>query len=407
MITKFYEYIKVNENMMYRKIPTYEEALQIVKANIGFYESKYNIDGYDISIFNYRITPYTEFEKFFHLGSKELRGLTFVKEMNGDIYKRFIMLEKFWNVGENLGNTIEDLKKKKISNIMLKQDGSLISFISLPNGKIIAKTKQGFTNDQCDAANNIYKTNDAIKKFVNYCLNNNIAVMFEYVSFSNRIVLKYDKTDLILIRARNNNTGEYLDIRNLDTPGITLCPFEEKYTNLDEIIDICKTLENAEGFVIQFDDQSMVKQKTDWYFHRHRLVDSIKRENDLIQLILDEKIDDVLSELTNQEEIDFINGIIKVVGKYVVSTSNEVNKLVNDYREIEKRINNAIGVPDDMIIRDKMIKKEFALKYAKDKNFSLAIQVINNKDVYDVVKEHISRNTKDLEDARKWIKNNS
>jgi len=411
MITSYIKYTsKLNESSTTFHIPSYEEAKQIADAGVGFYESVYDVDGYKISIFNYRITTYADFERFFHLGSKEMRGITFVFDNDGSIYKRFIMLQKFWNIGENPGNTLEDFKKKKILNVMKKEDGSLITFIELPNGKIVGKTKQGFTNEQSDAANKIYNENNAIKQFVNYCIKNNLAAMFEYVSFSNRIVLKYEKTDLILIRVRNNETGEYIDIRSLDTPGITPCPFEEKYTELDQMLADAEFLEDIEGWVIQFDDYSMGKQKTKWYFQKHRLMDSISRENDIIQLILDEKIDDVIADLSDKdtEAIAFINNIISIVNKYIHDSTTDVQKLVDSYHEIENRISNATGVPDDASIKDKMIRKEFALTYNKNKFFGLAIQIcIGGKDMFDVIKEHILRITKNLEDSRRWIKNNS
>ena len=44
-------------------IPTYQEALEIVKAKGGiiFYETKHFVDGYQISIFNYRLAKYNDF----------------------------------------------------------------------------------------------------------------------------------------------------------------------------------------------------------------------------------------------------------------------------------------------------------------------------------------------------------
>lgn len=284
MITSYNKYItKINEGLTSNhKIPTYEEAKQIVNAGVGFYENTYDIEGYKVSIFNYRITTFADFQKLFHLGSIEMRGLTFVFNKDGSLYKRYIMLNKFWNLGENVGNTIDDFKKKKIVNITNKEDGSLISFIDLPNGKIIAKTKMGFTNEQSDAANKIYNEDASIKSFVDFCLKNDLAVMFEYVSPFNKIVLKYEETDLILIRVRNNNTGEYIDIRTLNAPGIKLCPFEEKYTDLDQLLSDANILENKEGWVIQFSDQSMCKVKTKWYHRLHSLLDDATRENVLI-----------------------------------------------------------------------------------------------------------------------------
>jgi len=45
-------------------IPTYEECLQICESNdnLIFFESHHNVDGYNISIFNYRLAQPKDFE---------------------------------------------------------------------------------------------------------------------------------------------------------------------------------------------------------------------------------------------------------------------------------------------------------------------------------------------------------
>lgn len=82
-------------------IPTYEEALEIVKVkgDLIFYENKYEIDGYSVSVFNYRLANYNDFFNIIEgndLDAKEMRGLTFIFNSDGSLYKRYIMLQKFW-----------------------------------------------------------------------------------------------------------------------------------------------------------------------------------------------------------------------------------------------------------------------------------------------------------------------
>jgi hypothetical protein len=59
-------------------------------------------------------------------------------------------------------------------------------------------------------------------------LDNGIDATFEYVSPMNRIVLRYLQEELILLRMRDNKTGEYLDLNDyLDKIGsIKVAPFE-------------------------------------------------------------------------------------------------------------------------------------------------------------------------------------
>ena len=63
------------------------------------------------------------------------------------------MLQKFWNLNQVAETQYSAVKYKIISNIYDKADGSLITFIKLPNNKIIAKTKGGFDNSQAIEAN--------------------------------------------------------------------------------------------------------------------------------------------------------------------------------------------------------------------------------------------------------------
>ena len=55
----------------------------------------------------------------------------------------------------------------------------------------MAKTKVGFDNDQAIHANNILNSDEELKSFVKYTLDNRIAAIFELTSPANRIVVKY------------------------------------------------------------------------------------------------------------------------------------------------------------------------------------------------------------------------
>ena len=200
-------------------IPTYEDCVEMCsRDDSAFYESKFVIDGFNISVFNYRLAQYKDFvtpiENRPDVKAYEMRGLTFVFNTDGTLFKRFILLEKFFNINqvpETMYSVVKDYKIKFVNN---KEDGSIASFIQLPNGRIIGKSKMGFDNEQANGINRIYKTREDIYSFVNWCIENNIIPIFEYVSPSNRIVLKYLKEDLILLRMRDSITGKHIDIKD-------------------------------------------------------------------------------------------------------------------------------------------------------------------------------------------------
>ena len=189
--------LKLIEDFKMNYIITYEDALRICEAykNFNFYKTETLIDGYKVVTFNYFICDYNMFANPLKDGSGinafDMRGVTFVFNEDGTLYKRFLMLKKFFNVNQVAETQFDVLKDKKIKNVTMKEDGSLIAFMQLPNGKVFAKTQAGFTNEQSIASLKIYEDDIYVKNFVNSALTEDFTPLFEYVAYDNRIVLKY------------------------------------------------------------------------------------------------------------------------------------------------------------------------------------------------------------------------
>ena len=397
---KYIEFLKENSNTK-SSLPSYEEAVELcTKLDSAFYEKKTNVDGYPISVFNYRLAQYKDFSNPIpekpELKGYEMRGLVFVFNLDGSLYKRFVLLEKFFNlnqVPETLYSVVKNYKIKFISN---KEDGSIASFIKLPNGKVIGRSKMGFDNDQADGINRVYKTNKDIKSFVDWCLSNDIIAVFEYVSSFNRIVLKYSEEELILLRLRDNKTGKHIDIReHLDKIGsIRIAPFEDEIKDLDNLIELTATQVDKEGSIVTCEDEFgrdfFFKIKTPWYMSLHGLLTSdIYNEHIIISSILDDKIDDILGQIP-EEEVEThqrINKIIEVVKK---SISDKIHDLDLSYQVF-------VDMGED--------RKEYALKYrGKEPNFGYVMAMAKGIDSYDLAKDWVRDNTKRLMIAREWLK---
>lgn len=376
-------------------LPTYEECRAICDANDNFlfFETKHNIDGYNVSIFNYRLANASLFSKPIEgnatIKAHELRGLTFVWEndFGGKLYNRFLLLDKFFNLDQTDCSMYSVVKNLGIKNIYIKEDGSIASFIKLPNGKVVAKSKASFESDQAIQIQKIYNESTNLQKFVNWSLDNNIIPIFEYVSPSNRIVIQYDKTNLILLRMRDNNTGEYLDIENYvdKLEGITVATKFD--SSLDELVNLKSTIDSYEGWIVQFVNGKMVKIKSTWYCDLHGLyTEDLNRENSLISLIINNQIDDVISQLSKDDDRrQVIMDLTDKVNKYILDTIHEVETLLGKFTGNVK---------------------DFAVRYRKDKLFAVAMNIINNrgKDIEELVKEKILNDTKHLMQARSWIK---
>ena len=377
-----------NYNIHSYYLPSYEECKTMCDTHgeLVFYEIKTQLDGYDISCFNYRLANFQHFVepiKGADIRGNEMRGITFVFNMDGSLYKRYILLDKFFNVDQTPCSMYSIVKNFEIDNVYVKEDGSVVNFIMLPNGKIYAKSKMSFISEQAKEVQDLFDNDISLQKFVRSMLEKDIMPVFEFVSPRNRVVLQYDKTELILLRLRCNKTGKYLRLEDFDLEGIRKAvSFEVK--KLDDLIALKSEIKDIEGWIVQFTNGKMVKVKGDHYCALHGiLTDSLNRENDIISLILDNKIDDVLGQLSENDSRRInVNQIIEIV-------NFEMNKLKNDTSDLLKHFNG--------------VKKDFAITYNKNKNFPLAMSKINGKDLLKNIELQIKKETHHLLEARNWL----
>jgi T4 RnlA family RNA ligase len=384
---KLFRYTEfLRESVSINPIPTYEQCLELCSGEEApFYESKMIVDGFNVSVFNYRLAQYKDFANPIpdkpELKGHEMIGLTFVFNEDGSLFNRYVLLEKFFNlnqVPESLYSVVKNYKIKFVNN---KEDGSIASFIKLPNGKIVGKSKMGFDNDQADGINRVYKTNKEIKSLVNWALDNNIVPIFEYVAPNNRIVLRYPSEELILLRLRDNLTGKHIDIRDhLDKVGsIRVAPFEDEIHDLDKLIELTATQVDKEGSIVTCEDEHgrdfFFKLKTPWYCERHGLLtEDLYREHIIIGYILDDKIDDILGQIPEDEKEAHIriNKIITIVKKALNDKSVEIEKMYQDY------------------IKSGMSRKDYALLPREaNPNFSFVMSMVKADDMRKLSKEDI------------------
>jgi hypothetical protein len=139
---------------MKRYLPTYEDCVKICEENdnLIFFEKKYVIDNYKISCFNYRLADLNHFmnpiKDNININAFELRGITFIFNEDGSLYKRYLLLDKFFNLNQTEISLYDKVKDLEIESIYVKEDGSLITFIKLPNDRIVCKSKMSFDSTQ-------------------------------------------------------------------------------------------------------------------------------------------------------------------------------------------------------------------------------------------------------------------
>jgi T4 RnlA family RNA ligase len=363
-----------------------QKAMEIVESNDAFYYKDEIIEGNKFRIFNYRLASAKDFENPF---ACELRGLTINLE-NGE---HFLSIHKFFNDKENV-YTINDENWKNIKlEAREKLDGSLIMPVII-NGKIYLKSKSTFKSEQAQMAMKILQNDKNLQNFIIECYNEGMQPLFELISPFNQIVIQYPKTQLKLIQIRANTGWMYLDYETLEkiakTYNIPYCKAE--YLTLDELRKRQKEYEGIEGWVV-YNPNSMVVQdtfrkfKTDYYFRLHRLLTYENlAENKVIENILNETIDDVLSQLdANSEKRKYIEEIQNKLSHYFDRTLKELEILFNE--------------------KNKTDRKSFALKYKNHPYFGVIMQSKNKNDLEKNLKLTILKRTNKLEKAKNFLEN--
>jgi T4 RnlA family RNA ligase len=385
---------------MKRYLLSYDEAVALtLGVDAPFYESKFVVEGYDVSIFNYRLAMYSD---FIDNSAFEMRGLTFVFNEDGSLFNRYLLLHKFFNlnqVPESQYSLVADLGIRSIYN---KEDGSVASFIRLPNGSVLGKSKMSFESDQAAGMNRLYKSNADLKRFVDWSLEKDYVAVFEYVAPNNRIVLRYLDEELILLRLRDNKTGEYLDLSKFSKEIGSLKVAPSDVASLDELVDLSQSVEDKEGWIIEFSNGLFIKVKTAWYCERHGLLtNDLYREHVLVRYVLDEKIDDVLGQVP-EEEVEAHARIEKIIAVVKHTVSEKVKDINNSY---ELFLEGGVGKDWTGDLRLQLMRKTFALKYKKERNFGYVMSLSKgNADVYDLAKDWVSDQTRKLKVAREFLK---
>lgn len=268
-------------------IPSFQDCLRICEANPAFKHKQMG----PVHIFNYGLATHSDFESPIpgeDLKGHELRGLSFVED--SDSITRYLSIHKFFNLNQTDGYMYGEVCHKDVVRVQTKWDGSMIRFLRLPSGEVVAKTKYDMGNRQTEAAERIYLRDPTVRDEVDQSLSEGTATFYEYLAPTNRIVVRYEGEWLQKIQERGEVSGHY--VLDEDLP---LKP-------LSYWVDLASTLEGEEGWVITLDDGQMLKVKTQWYLDLHHLLtEDVHRPDWIIQSTLNETIDDALSAMDRDD----------------------------------------------------------------------------------------------------------
>lgn len=306
-------------------------------------------------IFSYYIASYSEWLK---PDALECRGIMFeLDDNNNPIRIAARPPKKFFNLFEN--PFTENIKDDQVGLAFKKEDGSLISSF-IDKGEVFLKSKGSlFSQQVLDAQKWLY---DERRKPLLECLKwyaeNGITINMEWVSPDNRIVLTYEEPRLIILNARHNITGEYIDLEDLvkDQTINQYMVDNHPFETINKLIEEVQELKDQEGYVV-YDSKGaepVFKIKCPWYVHLHSVKSSVSSDKNLWEAVAEGVSDDIKALFeTDKASLDRIakfESIYKKQFSFVYKTAIDIyNKLRGnsrkDYAIESQSILNEIGYP--------------------------------------------------------------
>lgn len=309
-----------------------------------------------LRIFSYYIASYSEWLK---PDALECRGIMFeLDDNNNPIRIAARPPKKFFNLFEN-PFTGDDIKDDQVGLAFKKEDGSLISSF-IDKGELFLKSKCSlFSQQVLDAQKWLY---DERRKPLLECLKwyaeNGITINMEWVSPDNRVVLTYDEPRLIILNARHNITGEYIDLEDLvkDQTINQYMVDNHPFETINELIKEVQELKDQEGYVVYNSKgaEPVFKIKCPWYVHLHSVKSSVSSDKNLWEAVAEGVSDDIKALFeTDKASLDRIakfESIYKKQFSFVYKTAIDIyNKLRGnsrkDYAIESQSILNEIGYP--------------------------------------------------------------
>lgn len=304
---------------------------------------------------------------------RECRGLIFDK--SGKLISR--PFHKFFNVGEREETQPNKIDLSKPHVVLEKVDGSMIRPLVI-NGELRLATKMGVTEvaEQAERWLNKQENAQVLKDWLVMCFNNEVTPLLEWVSRDNKIVIDYENDDLVYLGTRVNLTGEYAFVKD--------CPFNRVEMHgtvngdFSEYIAKARQQEGREGDIIRFEDGHMVKLKNDWYVRIHKVKDMIRFDRNILDLMMNEEIDDVVSIMDASD--------VKRIRDYEVM-------FWNLFANTEGRLEGLLAIAKTVYGGDKKrVALEMVPNLLNKDDGSFIFRMLDGKNVRDLLIEHVKKN---------------
>jgi len=258
------------------------------------------------------LTPDTFTSDVSNIGEKirrECRGLIF-----DPISKRIVArrLHKFFNLNERVETEYANLDFTRPHRIIEKLDGSLVTPVLTPTGKMRWATKLGLSDVALEAEQWV-RNHDHYVEFCSDLFDSGWTPIFEWCDKNLSIVVKHPKSRLVLIAIRDTTTGKYMNwdiastvavAHEIDCAATLHLNDNGQFTSFDEkILEDIRAQSGSEGWVVRFDTGHMIKVKSEWYVNLHRYKSALSDERYLVRDILEDRIDDLKPFMTEEDRV--------------------------------------------------------------------------------------------------------
>lgn len=286
----------------------------------------------------------TSEERLARLMRHEARGLIFDKA--GKLIRR--PLHKFKNVNESQETQFCEIDLSQPHSILEKLDGSLISPFKL-NGEVKIGTRMGLT-DVASQPEAFIASHPNYIDLIEQVELLDITLNFEWLSRKQRIVIDHPTDNLVLIAARNRHSGQYMTYdwlakigQEFNIPVVRQFPVEGK--TIEQVCNfIYNCADDVEGIVIAFDSGRRLKIKTEAYVRIHKAKDAILKERNVVDMIINEKLDDVMAMLPEEDRDELV--------KYQDRLLNAMNKKVTEYDTLVHKMQMTFANNKDYALSD-------------------------------------------------------
>lgn len=276
---------------------------------------------------------------------QNLRGTCF--NHDGKIIR--LCYHKFHNLNENEEYSAKNFDFRATNQIQEKLDGSMIAPIPM-NGSWRLGTRAGVTEVSMKAEaylQNLFESNDPMYhgyiSLINNLLKMEFTPIFEFCSRAQRIVLDYPETKLVLTGVRMNEDGSYI-FDSTSFANVYGIPHAEivstEHSTISELAEkLIRPMQGQEGVVVKFANGTFVKIKAEDYVLKHRALDGLRFEKDVLAIVLKNELDDVLPLVTPDVKerlvkyADSVNHFIRMHQGVMISTYEDFEKQSNDRRE--------------------------------------------------------------------------